>query len=905
MNSTAHHFKEKIEIPNTREIEEIFITLGSSEHGLHQNEIPLKQKQFGLNRLPVKKPTAWWRRFLQQFNNLLILILMASAVASFLLHHYVDTGVILAVVLVNALVGYIQEAKAEKALGAILSMTKTHCMVIRDGINVSVNSEELVPGDVVIIQAGDRVPADLRIFFSKEVHCDESALTGESKPVKKHARPIEKDAPLAEQKNMAFMGTMVTSGLARGVVCYTGTTTQIGKINKLVQNVVLPKTPLQKQLKTFALQLSGGILVLAVLTLLFGMIIHHYSFAEMFQAAIGIAVAAIPEGLPAIVTIVLAIGVQRMAASNALVRRLPSVEVLGSVDVIYSDKTGTLTANAMTAREIVTVNGHYKVEGEGYRPIGSIHSQSSADPLKINHDSAVTKACVIASLCNNANLTKGVDDWILHGDPTEGALLTLGLKHGLNKHELTKTWPRVDEIPFSSELRYMGTLHNQNSSQYLLAVKGAPDKLLEYAQRQFGDNGPEPFEETRWRNAINNLSSKGMRVMALAYRELGNDVFTLDHCHIENNLILVGLVGISDPPRQEAIESIKRCNRAGIQVKMITGDSPKTALAIGRELGLNAENALTGQHLDLLGEDELSEAVRDVDIFARSSPENKLQLVHALQTHQHVVAMTGDGVNDAPALRQADIGVAMGKKGTDAAKEASDFVLTDDNFSTITKAVEQGRTVYDNIVKSIIFILPTNLAEATIIVAAILVGITLPITPAQILWVNMITAVTLALALAFESPEPNVMNRPPRPYAQGLITASLITRMIVVGFAGAGIVFSLFSYYQSLGMPIEYSRTVAVNSLVMVEAFYLITCRYINNSIFTKNIFIGIKPVILAITAVIALQCFYTYLPISQKIFGLMSIGLKEWLVIVFVCAPIVAVVELEKFIWRKAKSRS
>ncbi|MBY4675115.1 cation-translocating P-type ATPase [Marinobacterium arenosum] len=894
---------------HAQEAEAVFAALDSSEHGLSPEAVAERQARHGANALPSAPPTPGWKRLLRQFHNVLIYVLLASALVSLLLQHYVDSGVIFAVVVINALVGFIQEGKAEAALRAILSMARTHCMVVRDGALISIDSTELVPGDIVFLQAGDRVPADLRLFYCKDLRCDESALTGESQPVGKRTDRLAAEIPLAERKNMAYMGTLTTYGTARGIVCGTGLNTEIGTISELVQRARLPETPLQKQLKRFAHQLCIGILMLSLASMLFGILLHDYRIDEMFQAAIGIAVASIPEGLPAIVTIALAIGVQRMARNRALVRRLPSVEVLGSIDVICSDKTGTLTTNAMTARELVNSAGHYSISGEGYRPAGGFRDRHSQALVEPSQDSLLNRSCLIALLCNDANLTESNDDWELHGDPTEGALLVLAMKHGLSLDACKRAWPRIDELPFETERRYMATLHHDAEGHRLLAVKGAPDRILQYCERQLTDNGSEPLNADYWQQTLHELAARGMRVMALAEKTVPDRVTALSHGIVENGLTLVALVGISDPPRAEAIDSIRQCHAAGITVKMITGDNPVTASAIGSELGLNAGRVLSGSELDRLNPAELNQAVEQVDLFARTSPANKLQLVNALQQTGHVVAMTGDGVNDAPALRQANIGVAMGKKGTDAAKEASDIVLTDDNFSTIAKAVIEGRTVYDNIVKSIMFILPTNVAQASVIIAAIIGGRMLPITPAQILWVNMVTAVTLALALAFEPPEPNIMQRPPRPRDQGLITPPLLSRMLLVGLTTAAIVFWLFTHYRNGGAGIEQARTVAVNALVMIEAVYLLNCRLLSRTIFTTAIFRGAWPSLLAIAGVLLLQLGYTYLPVSQRIFGLAGLGPLDWLLIVTVALPILLLVELEKLLWRlvgdnrKAKS--
>lgn len=887
----------KPECPHAYEAEAVLAQFDTCAEGISEETAQQRQATYGLNQLPVAKATPAWKRFLVQFHNVLIYVLIGSGIISMLLQHYVDSGVIIAVVLVNAIVGFIQEGKAEDALRAIMSMTKAQCMVIREGLLKTIDSTQLVPGDVVMLQAGDRVPADVRIFYSKGLRCDESALTGEAQPVSKHTDALSTDTPLADRKNMAYMGTLVTYGAARGVVTQTGLQTQIGEISHLVGTVTLVETPLQRQLARFAKLLTVGIVAVSLLAMLLGVWLHGYPLGEMFQAAIGIAVSSIPEGLPAIVTIALAIGVQRMAKNQALVRRLPAVEVLGSVDVICSDKTGTLTANAMTAREVFTPAGHYRVSGEGYRPEGKICLN---DAPHTQTDESFERACVVSMLCNDARIEQHAQEWLIHGDPTEAALQVLAMKHGLTTQTLTQEWPRLDVLPFESENRYMATLHHNHDGQLKLMVKGAPERLLQFASHQCVAGQKEALNHTVWQAAVDDFARRGMRVIAVAEKMLAHKPDALSHALIESELTLVALIGITDPPRAEAIDSIRLCHAAGIRVKMITGDSPVTAAAIGKELGLNVQTVLTGQEIDTLNDAQLAQAVERTDVFARTSPANKLQLVNALQQREHVVAMTGDGVNDAPALKKANIGVAMGQKGTDAAKEAADFVLTDDNFSTIAKAVSEGRTVYDNIVKSIIFILPTNLAEALVIFIAIMLGRMMPITPAQILWVNMITAVTLALALAFEQTEKGVMSRPPRPYHAGLFTPALLGRMLMVGSLGALIVFALFNHYRAEGASVEYARTIAVNALVMVEVFYLFNCRQLNQSVFSRAFLVGSRPALLAVTAVLILQLVYSYLPLSQQLFGLDSIRLQDWGIIVLCSVPVLLVVELEK--WLKAR---
>ena len=879
--------------------EETLAKLASQPQGLSSDEATARFARWGANSLPVTPPTPGWLRWLRQFHNLFIYILLASALVSLLLRHWVDAGVILGVVLINATIGFIQEGKAEQALRAILSMTRSQCLVIRDGATQTLDSERLVPGDVVLLQAGDKVPADLRLLESKSLRCDESMLTGESQGIDKVTEPTAADAPLAERLNTAFMGTLVTYGSGRGLVVNTGSRTEIGTINRMVQSVNISDTPLQQQLSRFARQLTGAILLITAATVALGALLHDQTWTSLFQGAIGIAVAAIPEGLPAVVTITLALGVERMARKRSLMRRLSAVEVLGSVDVICSDKTGTLTANAMTARALVTSTARYTISGEGYAPRGDISTEAHSPPAQ--HESLST-ASRIALLCNDANITENAGEWQLHGDPTEGALLVLALKHGLAADDCRRDCPRIDSLPFETEKRYMAVLHDHPDGDREMAIKGAPDRLLELCHEQLGPNGAEPLDRAYWQTQMEQLASQGMRVLALARKPMNSDQDELHHHHMESGLVMVALVGISDPPRPEAVDAIAQCHAAGIRVLMITGDNPVTAAAIGRELGLNSERVVTGAELDRMNEAERIAIVDKVDLFARTSPANKLQLVESLQAKGHTVAMTGDGVNDAPALRTSDIGIAMGQKGTDAAKEAADFVLTDDNFATITRAVAEGRTVYDNIVKAIAFILPTNLAQAIVIVLAILFGWLLPITPVQILWVNMVTAVTLALAMAFEQSEADIMQRPPRPRTQGLITGALLYRILLVGTLAAVTVFGLFEWQMSATGDEALARSVAVNALVLFEIFYLLSARTLNDSVWHTRYWQGLRPALTTIALVLALQMLFTYWPLSQRIFDVSALNASHWLVMLLVTSPILLIVELEKVLTRRLR---
>ena len=886
---------------HSHKLMEGFTQLSSQAAGLDSAEAQRRLGQYGANSMPEAQPRPAWQRLLSQFNNVLIYVLLVSGTLSLFLQHYVDCAVIYGVVLINSFIGYVQEGKAEAALRAIHRMVRTECKVWRDGHLVTLDSEHLVPGDVILLQSGDRVPADVRLFEIKDLRCDESALTGESQPVSKQEQPVAESTALAERSNMAFMGTLVTYGSARGLVNHTGSKTELGNIGELVKQAEVPITPLTRRLQQFARQLTYLILGLSAVLVVFGVLVRHYDLLAMFQAAVGIAVAAVPEGLPAVVTITLAIGVQKMAQHRALVRKLPSVEVLGSVSVICTDKTGTLTRNEMTAIQVVFAHQVLQVTGTGYGDNGSIeNSQQSAQ----RYEEHPQLACLgrIALLCNTASVTRQQQQWHLSGDPTEGALVSLAMKAGLTPELVNQTWHRHDLLPFESERRYMATLQHDHQGHHEILVKGGPDRLLPFCTQQLTESGPEDLDLDYWNQAIESLARDGLRVMALAYKPVA-EKNELQYQDAESDLVMVGLVGITDPPREEAIAAIRHCQSAGIQVKMITGDNPHTAAAIANQLGLAAEKVVTGVELDATDEEQLKQLVMQCDVYARTSPEHKLRIVQALQERQKIVAMTGDGVNDAPALRKADIGIAMGRKGTDAAKDASDIVLTDDNFATIVQAVREGRTVYDNIVKAILFILPTSLAEASVISVAILLGVVLPITPAQILWVNMITAITLALALSFERAEPHVMHQAPRSPQQGLMTPFVLQRLLVVGALGTLLVFGLFYWSLQQGHSVEQARTLAVNALVFYEIFYLFNCRS-HRPLWQDRHPIGSWPTWLAVGTVVILQLMFNYLPGLKDVFQSQGMSSEEWLWVIAGAGAVLVLVELEKWVMLRARTQ-
>ena len=883
-------------------IEKIFESFETHANGLSKEDAENRLGRYGLNQLPDIKARGPLVRFFYQFHNILIYVLIAACAITTMLGHWIDAGVILAVVLVNAVIGFVQEGKAENALKAIRKMLSPNAMVLRNGKQISIPAKELVPGDVVLLQSGDRVPADLRLFRVKGLQIQESVLTGESIAVEKITDPVAQDSMIGDRQCLAYSGTLVTHGQGRGVVVATGAQTEIGHISTLVTDVESLTTPLLRQMEQFGRWLTLAILGIAVITFIFGSFVRDYIAAEMFIAAVSLAVAAIPEGLPAIMTITLAIGVQRMAVRNAIIRRLPAVETLGAVSVICSDKTGTLTRNEMTVRMIATTSSLFELGGTGYDPHGSI-SLSDMDVLAEERP-LLLEAIRAAVLCNDSSLEQKDDAWLVHGDPMEGALLISGLKAGLDIEEEAKRYPRTDLIPFESEHRFMATLHHSHEGKACIFLKGAPERILEMCSLQKTLVGDQPIDRAYWISRIEEMAQQGQRVLAIAVKPVGYEQMQLKFGDVENELVILGMFGLIDPPREEAIDAVKTCGEAGIRVKMITGDHAVTACAIAQQLKLvNANEVITGQDMDLMSEDELRQRIQAVDVYARVNPEHKLLLVRLMQELGLIVAMTGDGVNDAPALKRADVGTAMGHNGTEAAKEAAEMVLADDNFASIAHAVEEGRTVYDNLKKAILFILPTNGGEALIILAAILFGFhQLPLTPVQILWVNMVTAVTLALSLAFEPPEQNVMQRPPRDAHEPMLTPHLIWRVCFVSVILMSGTFGLFIWEMERGMSIEHARTVAVNTLVVFEIFYLFNSRYIKDNVFNWAGLTGNRYVLFAIAVLVIFQLGFTYLEPMQSLFGTTGIDLGIWLRILVVASSVLVLVEIEKYFVRRSR---
>ncbi|MFT5643645.1 MAG: magnesium-transporting ATPase (P-type) [Janthinobacterium sp.] len=865
------------------------------KQGLTETEVQRLRAKYGPNTLPQPKRKGPLRRFFMQFNNILIHVLLGAAVITVLLGHWVDSGVIAGVVLINAMIGFIQEGKAEQALDAIRQMLSFNAQVLRDGQRRDIPAHALVPGDIVFLSSGDKVPADLRLLESRSLRIEEAALTGESLACDKGTQAVAADAALGDRACMAYSSTLVTYGQGVGVVVATGAATEIGRINALLADVQELATPLSRQLAVFGRWLTLATLLLAGFTFFFGTWVRSYAATDMFLVAVGIAVALIPEGLPAIMTITLAIGVQRMARRNAIIRRLPAVEALGAVTVICTDKTGTLTRNEMTVCRVITAATSFDVSGTGYAPHGGFSIDGGE--IEIATHPVLKDIAQVALLCNDAVLRQTDGQWQLTGDPTEGALISLALKAGLNQDFEHEALPRIDVIPFESEHRFMATLHHDHDGQCQLFLKGAPENILSLCrwQREGGQDGP--LVADLWQRPMEAAAAHGMRLLALALRPAEPQLSSLDFATVQSGgFTLLAVLVLADPPRAESVEAVARCRSAGIRVKMITGDHVATARAIGAQLGLSERiNAVSGAEMEVMDDAELAILAKNTDIFARASPEHKLRLVRALQSNGDVVAMTGDGVNDAPALKRADVGIAMGGKGTEVAKEAAEIVLIDDNFSSIAAAVEEGRAVYDNIRKAIVFILPTSVGEAGLLLVAVVLGLAMPITPVQILWVNMITAVTLSLAIAFEQPETDVMQRLPRPPGESLLTGYLLWRIAFVTCLMVGGGIGLFLWEIDQGASPEVARTATVNALVMGEIVYLFNVRRFAAPALTWQGIFGNLHALVAVGVLLVFQGLFTYLPMMQHLFGTADIGIAAWGRIALFGAALMLMVELEK----------
>ncbi|MEX1315758.1 MAG: HAD-IC family P-type ATPase [Synechococcaceae cyanobacterium] len=866
--------------------------------GLTSEEISRRRDVYGPNRITADPGTPPWLRFLQQFNQPLLYILLVAGLITLLLRDWVDAGVIFAVVLINAVVGYIQEAKAQQAMEALARSIVTVANVIRNRKQQRLPAEQLVPGDLLRLEAGDKVAADLRLIDARNLHIDESTLTGESVPVDKSTARLAADTQLADRTNLAFAGTIVTSGQGRGLVIATGEATETGKISEMVQRSTNLSTPLSRKIERFSWQLLYVILGLASFTFAVGFG-RGEPWMEMFQAAVALAVSGIPEELPPLVTIILAIGVSRMAGRHAIIRKLPAVETLGSATVICSDKTGTLTENQMTVERIYAGGRLYSVSGSGYSTEGQILAEDG--PVALEQAPTLRDCLRCGVLCNDANLTRTDGEPGIHGDPTEGALLVVASKAGLRREELDVEQPRRDVIPFESEHQYMATLNGGEGGR-MIHLKGSEEAILSRCNRaQDAEGNPTDLDHAAIERVAESLAEKGLRVLALARKDVDCD--RLEREDVESGLLFLGLQGMIDPPREEAVRAVHACQEAGIQVKMVTGDHRVTASAIAAMMELSStEHAptLSGRELNDLDQEALRNVVEDTAVFARVAPEQKLRLIEALQARGHVVAMTGDGVNDAPALKQADIGIAMGEMGTEVAKEASDIILTDDNFASIEAAVEEGRTVYLNLKKAVAFVLPVNGGELLTILASVMLGTALPILPLQILWLNMVSSSSLSIPLAFEPRPEGVMRQPPRPPSQPLLTGDILVRIVIISVFNWAVTFGMFEWMLSRTADTAVARTMAAQTLVAAEVFYLLCISRFLPSLLArirgKAEPLAYAPAI-GIACVVVLQVLFSQLGVFNHLFSTVPLSWSQWLLCLAAGLPVVVFALLLRWI--------
>ncbi|MEO0737151.1 MAG: cation-transporting P-type ATPase [Cyanobacteria bacterium J06649_12] len=882
-----------------------------SKQGLTAEEVARRYEIYGWNELPIKLGKPAWVRFLLQFHQPLLYILLIAGIVKAFLGSWTNAAVIWGVTVLNAIIGYIQEAKAEGAIASLAKAVTTETTVLREGQMLRVLSQDLVPGDIVLLTSGDKVPADLRLIKTRNLQVDESSLTGESVPVTKSSQPLVNDTPLAERINMAYAGSFVTFGQGSGIVVATADATEVGKISQSMEQRVNLSTPLTRKFTRFSHLLLYGILTLATLTFVIGLG-QGESWSYMFEAAVALAVSAIPEGLPAVVTITLAIGVNRMARRHAIIRKLPAVEALGGATVICSDKTGTLTENQMTVQAIYA-GAFYQVSGGGYSPKGEIGIaiNGATSPFK-NSLPPTLEACLMAGvLCNDAQLKQTGDNWSVVGDPTEGALITVAAKAELSQSKLAATKPRLDSIPFESQYQYMATLHDGNPR--VIYVKGSVEALLSRCAHMLDQHGQiVPLSTASIEQAVDTMAEQGLRVLAFAQTEVSGHRHAVDHDDIKTGLVFIGLQGMIDPPRPEAIAAIHACRSAGIQVKMITGDHIATARVIAKRMGIQKTDsvvAFEGQQLSAMNDNQLSQAVADGDVFARVAPTQKLRLVEALQHKGEIIAMTGDGVNDAPALKQADIGTAMGKGGTEVAREAADMLLTDDNFASIEAAVEEGRTVYQNLRKAIAFLLPVNGGESMTILISALLARDLPILSLQVLWLNMINSLTMTVPLAFEPKSDGLMQQQPRNPKEPLITQKLLRRILTVSLFNWILIFGIFEWAQATTGEITVARTMAIQSLVAARIIYLISISQLGvsllNYIKRQSTAITNTPIlIVGIVAAVALQIAFSQWPVMNMLFQTAPLTWNQWLICLLPMIPMVPVAILSNMIDPPQKNR-
>jgi len=879
---------------------ETFAELSSSPQGLAVDDAQARLEKNGPNTLPQKKPQPAWLRFLAHFNDMLIYILLAAAVITAIMGHWVDTFVILGVAVINAFIGFIQESNAEKSLKGIQNMLSNEAVVMRNGEIMTVPGESLVTGDVVMLRPGDRIPADLRLFDVHNLRVEEAILTGESTVVSKNSDVLEGEKSLGDRLNLTYSGTTVSSGTASGIVIATGRDTELGHINDMMSQIETAKTPLLVQIDKLGKAIFALILLMMAGLFVFGYLLRDIPLAALALSVISLAVAAVPEGLPAIISIILSMGVQSMARNRAIIRKLPTVETMGAMSVICSDKTGTLTMNEMTVKAVVLAESQWRVSGDSYEPKGEILAEASRSGLSAQQDPVMARFLSTLDVCNDSQLQQdAAGHWRIIGGPTEGALKVLAAKGGVTAGQQTI----ASKLPFDSLYKYMAVSGESQGEAWVL-MTGAPDVLLSLCAHQQTASGSESLDRAYWDAAITRYASEGLRTVAAAWKRVPQSIASLDHDDLRQDMVLLGLACMMDPPRPEAVAAIHDCQQAGIRVKMITGDHQETAMAIGNMLGIsNSGKALTGHDLEHMDDSQLAAAARDYDIFARTSPEHKLRLVKALSASGEIVGMTGDGVNDAPALKQANVGIAMGIKGTEVTKEAADMILADDNFATIAAAVKEGRRVYDNLIKTILFIMPTCFAQGLLIIIAILMGNLLPLTPVQILWMNMATSATLSFGLAFEAAEANVMRRPPRNVGAPVMDGYAIWRVVFVGLLISVSAFVLEAWLQTRGYAPEFIRTVLLQTLVTAQWVYMLNCRNTNSFSLDRGLLKN-RGIWLVTGVLVVLQALIIYVPLMNTLFGTQPLPFKYWLLALMVGVALFIIVELEKWLtrrWRRA----
>lgn len=868
------------------------------ENGLSTPEVARRQTTYGFNELTGKKGKPWWVKFLLQYKQPMLIVLVGAGVVKFVTGSFLNAAVIWGVTTTNAIIGFLQESKAEGAIAALAKAVTTEATVLRNGEKIRVSSRELVPGDIVLLTSGDKVPADLRLIKTRNLQIDESGLTGESVAVEKDIAVLTPETSLAERKNMSYAGGFVTFGQGTGVVVATGNNTETGKISQLMEQHTHLSTPLTRKFNKFSLNWLYMVLGLAMLTFAVGY--SQRDFQEALEAAVALIVGAIPEGLPAVMTVTLAIGVSRMARRNAIIRKLPAVETLGGATVICSDKTGTLTENQMTVQAIFAGGHQYTVTGVGYGPDGEILQDEK--PVNLNQAPALQETLLAGLLCNDSHIEEKKGQWVVLGDPTEGALIAAANKAGFVQVALARDLPKLDAIPFESDFQYMATLH-QTPVGNTIYVKGSVEAILKRCNLMLGDCGSfrpidcvETLRQTTIEREVNIMARQGLRVLALAKKRVSNNQNTVDHADIENELIFLGLQGMIDPPRESATKAVQACQSAGIQVKMITGDHAVTAQAIARRMGMNKNGAVlafTGAELAKMDKQELANVVEEGVVFARVAPEQKLRIVEALQSKGEIVAMTGDGVNDAPALKQADIGIAMGGAGTEVAKEASDMLLTDDNFASIEAAIEEGRAVYKNLIKAICFILPVNGGESMTILLSTLLARDLPILSLQVLWLNMLNSITMTVPLAFEPKSANVMQKPPRDPKEPLLSGSRLGRILAISLFNWIVIFGVFEYFRQTTGNLPLARTMAINSLIAGRIFYLLSISQLIPNIIAKldgtmQENVDIPAIGFGIIGAILLQIVFAHVPFINAVFETAPLSLNQWLLCLAIGSPMI-----------------